>query len=326
MNTLLKKEKNNTSTSSLSAGRGSILPLKHKGSQRGFEQNPSYTFPYALREGQTGRSMVEMLGVLAVMGVLSVAGIAGYNSAMNKHRANELLNEASKRAVLVAAQAMMGKTGEISLSEFGNNAVSGVTFSKAEIKDNHIVLTLSGNGLADICTQLKNATGDNTVMKITQDDCSELTFNADMSVGSAAKEPENKCPAGGEYDEATGTCKCADGTGSCCNAGKAVCPEYDSDTDTCDTDYLCCESGKHTWKNGHYTCFENCSEGETEWIRSDGDHHCISCPEGEIPYCDGSSYTDDNYGLNNCIDDPACCDGEVHGTGSKYYEWNCVLD
>ena len=52
---------------------------------------------------QSGRSMVEMLGVLAVMGILSAAGIAGYNNAMNRHRANELLNEASKRATVVAA-------------------------------------------------------------------------------------------------------------------------------------------------------------------------------------------------------------------------------
>ena len=52
--------------------------------------------------GQSGRSMVEMLGVLAIIGVLSVAGIAGYTTAMRSHRANELLNEASKRATVVA--------------------------------------------------------------------------------------------------------------------------------------------------------------------------------------------------------------------------------
>ena len=32
---------------------------------------------------ETGRSMVEMLGVLAVIGVLSIAGIAGYRYAMD---------------------------------------------------------------------------------------------------------------------------------------------------------------------------------------------------------------------------------------------------
>ena len=44
---------------------------------------------------ESGRSMVEMLGVLAIIGVLSIAGIAGYKFALNKFRANVLqkLNE-----------------------------------------------------------------------------------------------------------------------------------------------------------------------------------------------------------------------------------------
>ena len=171
-----------------------------------------------MTECEQGRSMVEMLGVLAVMGVLSVGGVAMYTNAMNKHKANEILNEASKRAVMVAAQAMTGKTGEISLSEFGSNTVSGVTFSKAEIKDNHIVLTLSGSGLADICAQLKNATGDNTVMKITKDDCSELTFNADMSVGSSSG-------TGNESGTTTPACDPACSGGKECVNGTCECPD-----------------------------------------------------------------------------------------------------
>ena len=43
-------------------------------------------------KSQSGRSMVEMLGVLAIIGVLSVGGIAGYNTAMDRHRANQVLN------------------------------------------------------------------------------------------------------------------------------------------------------------------------------------------------------------------------------------------
>ena len=44
-------------------------------------------------KNQSGRSMVEMLGVLAVTGVLSIGGITGYNYAMNKHRANQVLQD-----------------------------------------------------------------------------------------------------------------------------------------------------------------------------------------------------------------------------------------
>ncbi|MBR3501778.1 MAG: prepilin-type N-terminal cleavage/methylation domain-containing protein, partial [Alphaproteobacteria bacterium] len=38
---------------------------------------------------QSGRSMIEMLGVLAIIGVLSVGGIAGYSKAMQKYRINK---------------------------------------------------------------------------------------------------------------------------------------------------------------------------------------------------------------------------------------------
>ena len=44
---------------------------------------------------QTGRSMIEMLGVLAVMGVLSVGGIYGYSTAMTRHKANEIVHSIS---------------------------------------------------------------------------------------------------------------------------------------------------------------------------------------------------------------------------------------
>ena len=36
------------------------------------------------RQGEVGRSMIEMLGVLAIIAVLSVAEIAGYSKAMEK--------------------------------------------------------------------------------------------------------------------------------------------------------------------------------------------------------------------------------------------------
>ena len=38
------------------------------------------------KNNQTGRSMVEMLGVLAIIGVLSVGGISGYSKAMAKFK------------------------------------------------------------------------------------------------------------------------------------------------------------------------------------------------------------------------------------------------
>ena len=42
---------------------------------------------------QSGRSMIEMLGVLTIIGVLSVGGLAGYSKAMDKYRINETINQ-----------------------------------------------------------------------------------------------------------------------------------------------------------------------------------------------------------------------------------------
>ena len=54
-----------------------------------------------LKKSESGRSMVEMLGVLAIIGVLSVGGIAGYSLSMRRHRANQVVDILSKFAVTV---------------------------------------------------------------------------------------------------------------------------------------------------------------------------------------------------------------------------------
>ena len=51
-------------------------------------------------KSQSGRSMVEMLGVLAIIGVLSVGGIAGYSLSMRRHRANQVVDAISKYAAI----------------------------------------------------------------------------------------------------------------------------------------------------------------------------------------------------------------------------------
>ena len=50
------------------------------------------------KTAESGRSMVEILGVLAVMGVLSAGGIYGYTFAMDKYRANDIVYEVNLRA------------------------------------------------------------------------------------------------------------------------------------------------------------------------------------------------------------------------------------
>ena len=56
------------------------------------------------KKSQSGRSMVEMLGVLAIIGVLYVGGIAGYSLSMRRHRANVIVDYASKFSIMLYSQ------------------------------------------------------------------------------------------------------------------------------------------------------------------------------------------------------------------------------
>ncbi len=47
----------------------------------------------SLSKMQSGRSMIEMLGVLAIVGILSAAGIAGYSMAMESHKTNAVIEK-----------------------------------------------------------------------------------------------------------------------------------------------------------------------------------------------------------------------------------------
>ncbi len=127
-----------------------------------------------------GRSMVEMLGVLAVIGVLSVAGIAGYHNAMNRYRANEILNEVQKRAVVATMQLAAGrKISEVSLAEFGNSPFKNTLGEATNIKQFNIELLSAPS--ANICSFMKNLIGKSTPIRAIDETCTQFTFNPDLS-------------------------------------------------------------------------------------------------------------------------------------------------
>ena len=73
------------------------------------------------RNDETGRSMVEMLGVLAIIGVLSVGGIAGYSKAMTKFKINKSMDQIS----MLVANIRTLYSGQRNYAGFGNsNAIS----------------------------------------------------------------------------------------------------------------------------------------------------------------------------------------------------------
>ncbi len=75
----------------------------------------------------SGRSMVEMLGVLAVMGVLAIGGIMGYTYAMNLYQANQLANEVNLIGNSIQVQMQTG-VEKVSLEGTYGDAATGEGF------------------------------------------------------------------------------------------------------------------------------------------------------------------------------------------------------
>ncbi len=244
---------------------------------------------------EQGRSMVEMLGVLAVMGVLSVAGIAGYNNAMNKHRANELLNEASKRATVVAAQVLQERE-TLSISEFGTENTR-LNFSETvdyDTANKQFTLTITGVAEA-VCQQMKNAMGP-VIRKFAPATCADnatvqLTFNDDMSTTEKASDyngDPDHCP--GKY--CTGSNTCVDTGADCtCSGTTPECQTCDTDTGSyvadSSQDGNSCNSGAGTCNNGTCVVAPTCSRT----IGDDCDDNSTVC---EGYYCSIAGGTTDN--------------------------------
>ena len=150
---------------------------------------------------ESGRSMVEMLGVLAIIGVLTVVGITGFRQAITKHRANELLNESNKRAAVVAGQLSMMGAAQGSLNEFTQNEFAGGTFKTNPITPINGTFKIGIDNVPDdVCTQMQGMIG-GAVIAITpcttgDDNSILLTYNNDLS----AEESDNE--NGGGYARA----------------------------------------------------------------------------------------------------------------------------
>ena len=70
-------------------------------------------------QAESGRSMVEMLGVLAIIGVISIGAIAGYRYAMEQHQYNEIIKTVGLMAVSISNQ--LEATNEYGIEEFDDN-------------------------------------------------------------------------------------------------------------------------------------------------------------------------------------------------------------
>ncbi len=135
---------------------------------------------------QTGRSMVEMLGVLAIIGVLSIGGIAGYNMAVDKHRSNVIEEDAKQTALLISAGLLSGSmspdktTGKIPTEK--TTTVLGQTMSASSTDDGKTIsIDVAGLTTRECVAILRNADSSLYVLAATAETGDLVPFKADIS-------------------------------------------------------------------------------------------------------------------------------------------------
>ena len=209
------------------------------------------------KKSQTGRSMVEMLGVLAIVGVLSVGGVYGYGVAMKKHKANELLHQASMLATTISAQAMTndGKLPETTTS-FGNSSYGNFSTSVTNALDGKGFSITIENVDSGACTQLEKMAGG----MVREATCDGTTATITYYKNLATNDEEGKnsptgpdpacadvtCPEGSTCSR--GQCQCSNGLFVC---GTQCCAEgtYCTGPDTGVSSYTCAKPTSGCTKN-----------------------------------------------------------------------------
>ncbi len=130
---------------------------------------------------QSGRSMVEMLGVLAIIGVISVGAIAGYSKAMMKYKLNkqteqlnQLINAVTQyfpqlnseiiidlvpilKKLNVIPKEMIKDNNSVLIYDVFNNAIEITTGTRNDIGNNYkyailyYILDFNNSNSVDIC-------------------------------------------------------------------------------------------------------------------------------------------------------------------------------
>lgn len=192
---------------------------------------------------ETGRSMVEMLGVLAIVGVLSVAGIAGYTTAMNQYRANEAINRTMALAVMLSSQRLVNPNATLNANDLGSAFTVGNDTDK-------IVLTLS-NVDEKVRSRIQTMGLKNADISI-EGEAITFTFNNDLSEvgensggnntgtpGTSEGCTENKFKTDAPGAGGCGVFKCVGGVweGYTICMGECLSGEGDNWDDVCKTSY-----------------------------------------------------------------------------------------
>ena len=254
-----------------------------------------------IKHNETGRSMVEMLGVLAVVGVLSIGGVAGYRYAVDKMNANEIINELKKRAITASQQRVLGQ--DINLSEYGNNgAIKGYTVTPTtKYNENASQFALAVAGVPErVCDMILESDWALPTEKVVAngscvDGGNTLTFafNNTLESGDAGNgnnggngDEGNDTPVTEPTDTPTQQCgeneyRLADGTcqlDTNCSDPNQFWNGYEEKCTSCPTEG---NPVRNYASDIEDTC-NKCQNAQTARGNGDNDFYCIYCPAERV--------------------------------------------
>ncbi|MBR4927227.1 MAG: hypothetical protein IKY98_02755 [Alphaproteobacteria bacterium] len=262
----------------------------------------------ALRIAQSGRSMVEMLGVLAVIGVLSIGGIMGYSYGMDKYRANEVTNQIMLRAIDLMTQASQNRA-ELSLTEWKNESSQYDFGEPAYTNDGSIVFDVGTNNPLP-----KN------ICKIVYDNLS--TMASQIDINAVRTESNNACAEENEmtfYFEGgiAATCNPACPEGQYCDNG--ICFKGNKPEGSTLIVDMSCSSNADCNKGWSGTC-AYCAQGKCHGTDYDGNSCTIT--DGNIAgQCYGIQCIAKGCTTNNdCKDSRTFCASPNNSSEARFKE------
>ena len=243
-----------------------------------------------IKQNETGRSMVEMLGVLAVVGVLSIGGVAGYRYAVDKMNANEIINELKKRAITASQQRVLGQ--DINLAEYGMGAKIKGTYT--------VTPTTKYNGKASQFALAVSGVPERVCDMILE---SDWALPTEMAVNGGS------CVEGANGNTMTFAFNNTLGSGDVGNGGNGEGNEGDNDP----TDTPTQQCGENEYQGWDGTCQldTNCSDPNQFYNARYGVRDCVSCPTEGMPVRNDASDIEDS-----CT---KCPNAQVGGAPDNYH-------
>jgi len=295
---------------------------------------------------ESGRSMIEMLGVLVIVGVLSVIGIAGYRQAMNSYRAKETIHRIASRAIAVSEQRLIGLDG--SLNSFnpsdGSYLIPAEGLTLATGNSSEFQITVA-NIPQDVCEKILAS---NWNIVTISSDCSSFKFFNNLEKRSASSNTPELQPQQPQQEEQSNQTAqkeacleaqkiwCDDG---CHDAGyTCTCPQQNNEYGTFGKDgETCCLNGyAEAWGNYNYPDIENCGcpsdANGNGHLGSDNQTCCNAVNKVWATW----SYTGYNFSICGCPadsfgighlgqDNTTCCSTKNYAwANNEYHSYNAA--